>query len=407
MIRRFFVWLHRWTGLLMAGFLIIVGLTGSVLAFRSDLERLISPQLYATPATENARSLDFATLAERAELIVPHGRTNSVAIAEPGQAIVTMEPRKNPSTNEPYELGFTQLFLDPWTGKLLGQRNWGDISQGFVNLIPFVYNLHKRLAWNHWAAWVLGVVALVWTFDCFVGLYLTLPTVIASFWRRWRPAWLIKQKAGAFRLNFDLHRASGLWLWPALFVFAWSSVFFNLTPVYEWATRATFDYRSGLDDLNEFFLPQPHPGETPLLDWHAAQAIAERLMVEQASSHSFFVIQPVSLDLVSGNVYWYSVRSSRDVREHGAMTWLMFDADTGALRRLILPTGEHIGNTLTNWLWALHFGDVLGLPFRIFVCALGLVIVMLSVTGVYIWWKKRSARVLRARRGLKSSVLTG
>ena len=89
------------------------------------------------------------------------------------------------------------------------------------------------------------------------------------------------------------------------------------------------------------------------------------------------------------------------------MTWLMFDADTGALRRLILPTGEHIGNTLTNWLWALHFGDVLGLPFRIFVCALGLVIVMLSVTGVYIWWKKRSARVLRARRGLKSSVLTG
>jgi len=32
------------------------------------------------------------------------------------------------------------------------------------------------------------------------------------------------------------------------------------------------------------------------------------------------------------------------------------------------------------------------LPYRIFVCGLGLVIVMLSVTGVYIWWKKRQAR---------------
>jgi len=29
---------------------------------------------------------------------------------------------------------------------------------------------------------------------------------------------------------------------------------------------------------------------------------------------------------------------------------------------------------------------------RIFVCALGLAITMLSVTRVYIWWKKRRAR---------------
>jgi uncharacterized iron-regulated membrane protein len=36
--------------------------------------------------------------------------------------------------------------------------------------------------------------------------------------------------------------------------------------------------------------------------------------------------------------------------------------------------------------------NVFGLPYRIFVCILGLVIAMLSVTGVYIWWKKRRAR---------------
>lgn len=32
------------------------------------------------------------------------------------------------------------------------------------------------------------------------------------------------------------------------------------------------------------------------------------------------------------------------------------------------------------------------MPYRIFVCVLGIVIVMLSVTGVYIWLKKRCAR---------------
>ena len=39
--------------------------------------------------------------------------------------------------------------------------------------------------------------------------------------------------------------------------------------------------------------------------------------------------------------------------------------------------------------------DVFGLAYRIFVCVLGLVITMLSVTGVYIWWKKRKARLHR------------
>ena len=62
---------------------------------------------------------------------------------------------------------------------------------------------------------------------------------------------------------------------------------------------------------------------------------------------------------------------------------------------LDLPTGEHSGNTVTYWLRALHMADVFGLPYRIFVCVLGLIITMLSVTGVYIWWKKRKARLHR------------
>ena len=49
---------------------------------------------------------------------------------------------------------------------------------------------------------------------------------------------------------------------------------------------------------------------------------------------------------------------------------------------------------------ALHMANVFGLPYRIFVCALGILITMLSVTGVYIWWKKRRAQKFsKAHRG--------
>ena len=48
-------------------------------------------------------------------------------------------------------------------------------------------------------------------------------------------------------------------------------------------------------------------------------------------------------------------------------------------------------------------GNVFGMPYRIFVCALGLVIVLLSVTGVVIWLKKRRARKATAAKRMRGA----
>ena len=45
------VWLHRWVGLLIAAFLVLVGLTGSLLAFNTELERAFAPRLFAVEET--------------------------------------------------------------------------------------------------------------------------------------------------------------------------------------------------------------------------------------------------------------------------------------------------------------------------------------------------------------------
>lgn len=400
MIRRVFVWLHRWTGLLLAGFLVLVGLTGSLLAFNSELERLISPQLFAA-SRPGAAPLDLATLAERAEALVPQARVESVTISAPDQITVRMTPRKDSATEKPHQLNFDQLFLDPWTGMELGRRMNTDITQGWINFMPFIYDLHWRLALGAAGFWILGIVAVAWTIDCFVGFYLTLPVAVEKFWQRWKPAWLIKWRAGAYRLNFDLHRASGLWLWAMLFIFAWSSVMMDMRPVYEWGTARLFDYRSPTD---EFMSMAQHAKAMPRLDWRAAQAAGERLMTREAEHHGFTAGQPLGLGYIPEfGAYQYEVRSSRDVFERapqGGSTAVIFDGDTGVLIELSLPTGERSGNTVESWLYALHMARVFGVPYQIFVCVLGLIVAMLSGTGVYIWWKKRRARKFsRARRG--------
>ncbi len=399
MARRFFVWLHRWVGLALSGFLIVVGLTGSLLAFNMELERVCAPQLFATLRPSIAQ-LGLATLAERTQALVPHGRLIYIAHTAADQTKAYFEPLDDSETRKPYDLGFTEFFVDPWTGKELGRRRNADLSQGLINLMPFIYDLHWRLALGDTGQWTLGILALLWTIDCFVAFYLTLPPTTAAFWRRWRPAWLIKRNAGFYRLNFDLHRAPGLWLWVLLFIFAWSSVMMDMRrPIYEWVMASLFDFTSRIDDYE--LLPKRETPK-PQLDWHAAQAAGQSLLAAAASKEGFTIGQPFSLQYMREyNVYAYEARSSNDVVDtsrYGGGASVTFDGDSGALVFLTLPRGQRLGNTIENWLYALHMGQVFGMSYRIIVCLFGLVIAMLSVTGVYIWWKKRRARRARSNR---------
>jgi uncharacterized iron-regulated membrane protein len=397
--RRASVWLHRWVGLAMTAFLVIVGLTGSVLAFNTELERICAPQLFAAARPGQVR-LDLATLAERTQALVPQARLQGISMTEPDQASAWFVARTDAATGRPVDIGFTEFFVDPWTGAELGRRKRGDLSEGMVNLMPFIYELHWTLVLGDAGQWALGIVAIAWTIDCLIAFYLTLPTTRKAFWSRWKRAWRVKRGASTYRLNFDLHRAGGLWVWPLLFVFAWSSVMMNIRPAYEAVMVRLFDYQSSIDS----FMAGARPGAAPRLDWHAAQAVGERLITEQGAMHGFTAGERLSLVyFVENGAYLYEVRGSRDIFERapkGGGTSVMFDGDSGALRELSQPTGERTGNTIESWLYALHMARVFGRPYQIFVCLLGLVVAMLGVTGVYIWLRKRRAQIVSRRRVL-------
>ena len=122
-------------------------------------------------------------------------------------------------------------------------------------------------------------------------------------------------------------------------------------------------------------------------------------MAERAARDGFEIIHERSLGYFpERGVYRYRVRSSRDVSDRYAGTMVWLDGDTGRALAFDFPTGESAGNTLATWLYQLHFGAVAigGLPYRIVVCLMGLVVALLSITGVWIWWKKRGKRPVRA-----------
>ncbi|RZJ62870.1 MAG: PepSY domain-containing protein [Acidovorax sp.] len=406
------VLIHRWVGLTLAGFLVLAGLTGALLVWYEELDAWTSPHLLrAAPPVPRAPMLDPLVLRQKVQAQYP-GVYAAMAPLQlmPGHAVVVrLFGLSTSATGQLQEPPNDQVFVNPYTGEVLGERKWGDIGQGVKNLMPFIYRLHYSLALDKAGETLLGIVALLWTMDCFAGAWLTLPAPKrnplarqATPWLlRWWPSWKLRVGQGAYKLNFDLHRAGGLWIWAMLFVLAWSSVAFNLhQEVYDPVMRTLFAHQR--DEQGQAKAPQVNLA--PALDWVAARKVGQQLMAEQARLHGFSIIEETLMvhDPRRGphGIWRFQVRSSRDIRDRWGSTQVIFDADTGELLHVWLPTGAAAGDTIRTWLTSLHMAALWGTPFRLFMTGMGVAVVLLSITGLVMWVRKRQAREARRQRSL-------
>jgi len=412
-LRAAITWLHRWIGLVAAGFLLVAGLSGALLAWYEELDAWFAPGLLTVPRASSQQvpqqvPLDPVVLRERVQAAYPDRWVNHLPLSQPpGRAAVFyVVPRPGAAADAPAML---QVQVNPFTGDVLGDRVTGEARWGAKHVMPFVYRLHHSLALGLFGTVTFGFVSVLWTIDCFLGFWLTLPArarearasapAVAprpSWWRRWWPAWWVRWSAGGHKRVLDLHRAGGLWLWAMLFVFAWSSVAFNLTPAYDAVMRPWLSFQPTARAVPARAAPQPTPG----MDWARAIDTGRELMAQQARANGFQVEREDLLFYDARKaLFSYYVRSSRDVRERVGRTLVAFDANTGELRTVWLPTGAASGDTVTSWIGGLHMAALWGWPFQAFVMLAGLGVALLSVTGVLIWKKKADAR--RAGRRLR------
>lgn len=407
-----FLLLHRWVGLLMAGFLIMSGLTGAVISWDHELDDWLNSHL--TNVQPHGPPLDSLELARLIEGRDPRARVSLLPMAaEPGESLAFgIDPRVDPATGRLYEIGYNQVFIDPATGEELGRREWGGVWPVTTeNLVSFLYRLHYTLhlpeLWgiDHWGVWLMGGIAILWTLDCFVGFYITLPRrrqdqglvepSRARWWVRWAPAWKINTSGTFRRINFDVHRAFGLWAWTLLFILAFTAFSMNLYreifyPVMSLITQVTpspFDLREPADK---------HQPITPTIGY---ASIIERAR-EEARIRSWQ--EPLGDVFYNQEFGIYGARFFHPGEDHGAAgvgpPVLYFDGGDGHYLGDHQPWTGTAADLFVQAQFPLHSGRILGLPGRILISVMGLGTAILSITGVVIWWRKRFAYIRRADR---------
>jgi len=427
------LWLHRYTGLAMAAFLIITGITGTLLAFHDELDDIFNHKL-AQVEKQNASQLPIAELHDKVISAYPQYAFSSMptSIAAERSAVFSVDRARGKAVQNQPKAPFQQVYVHPYTGNIIGTRDRDEWA--WHNTMWKVFWLHRDLLLGDIGKLLLGIVALVWTINCFIGFYLTFPRAIkkkaqnqtspkkrASFFKRWLPAWKIRRQTNLFKLNYDLHHAFGLWLWGILFVIAWSSVGFNLREVYQPVMHAVV----GLEERGERQENSRKPSEKA--EQASGAETATRVeavnnnavdVVNKANSiaylskqaniaaqqNSVSVQQLLGIRWVEEDKQWQMrFKTNRDIGKKGGASSITVDAATGHVERVNFGHQAAFGNKADQWLSTLHMGHISqGLGHRlyqIFLVMIGLAVAVLSGTGVYLWWKGRQQRLKVLQKG--------
>lgn len=393
-MRALLVLAHRWFGLATALFLFVAGATGAVISWDHELDEWLNPRLYQAGSGAAATPLPLLELAARIEAADPRVRVSFMPLAiEPGHTFTaSVAPRIDTASGKPFEPGYNQVALDPATGEIQGRREWGKVSLSRENLLPFLYKLHYTMhipaGWDiEFGMWFMGLIGIVWVFDTLIALWISFPNAAA-----WRRSFAFRWKAGGHRLTFDLHRSGGVWVFLLVLMLAVTSVAMNLNrevmrPVVSWFSDLT---------------PSPFASRTPAAPdrpIEPAIPVRQAIAIAQAEALRRGIAVPAGGVFTSTDFGLYGVGFYPPGNSHGdgglGNPWLYVDSRTGALAGAEVPGTGSAGDIFMQSMFPLHSGRILGTTGRALMSVMGVVIAVLSLTGVLIWARKRRAQTRR------------
>lgn len=361
--------IHLWLGIGLGLYWVMLGVTGTLLVFGRELDRYLNPELL-TVVPGPARQPVSAILAsfERSHPGVPV--TN---LGFPTRVDDVYTVRVGPT--QPSQL---RVYLDPYTARVVGERNLANSLYGF--LVSLHYTLYLGPAGRVLNGW--GSLLMLVAFASGIWLWWPAAPVSAAIWKA---RLSVRSDAGTSRFLYDLHNATGVYSLVFALIFTLTALEFafpnQVRPMLHALGGSTITAASGLRQLPDTGGPQ---------DVDALVAIADRA----APGQLFGLEVPQS---VAGEIH---VTKSLDAYDYTrARVEITVDTRTGDVRSIHDSRTESLGDALIRWCVPLHYGIWGGMATKVLYFLLGLLPVVSFITGFW-KWRRRAGRVAVTRQPL-------
>ncbi|WP_339925225.1 PepSY-associated TM helix domain-containing protein [uncultured Cyclobacterium sp.] len=370
--------IHNWLGLYTGVVIVFLSITGAAALFRPEIDHLLNPVL--TQVSSNA---DKASLTAAVRKVLPsHPDKYLFEVEMPKANLDTWIIRLMPKEKSKLNPMIWEVFVNPHTGEILGERNY------FKSFSYFLRNIHVRFYEAYFGRQIVGLAG--------IALFLSTITGLLIYGKFMKKQTFGKIRKSKLRITqADIHKLVGI-----------SSVAFNLMIGITGAWLGLQVYLMGglkIEQPNSFTRSEKVLTAEDDLSYNLDfDAIYEKSRIAFPNMIPWF-IRPTTngegIVQVLGNVpgQAYERRSNKlvfDKQDHSLLfKYNIDDQDYGAKFYFVQES--------------FHFGDFAGLPLKIIYCLLALSSGFLSLSGfiIYLERAKKSKSQLAELQPLKSLLL--
>lgn len=355
-MRKLLFTMHLYVALVAGVFVIVLGVTGSIMAFETELGHILHPKLWYVTPQPHALSLA--------------GISGAVSKAFPGEAIAAYSISTSPNISYQVSLRRGQVYVNQYTGEILGVRTPGP------DFLANVHQLHLRLLIKNKAdtgQTIVSWAGVAMLFLLLSGLYLWWPLKRASI------AW----GSSGRRVWFDVHNAVGICSVAFLLILTITSLMIG----FERTTVPMLHRMAGSEPEKPPSAPPAPPGAKAITPDEAVEIA--RAALPGAAPFSVNVPGPKG-------IYRVASRFPEDLTGGGrSRVWV--DQYSGRVLQAESSRTGPAGTRLVNSNRAIHTGDIFGMPTKVLMSLASLAAVLQVVSGFAMWWKRTRRRRAAAR----------
>ena len=385
--KRWFGFIHLWVGLITGIIIFVVSITGCIYVFRDELFDLIHSDVQVHGMHSKQATLPLTQLWQNAQKHLG----DSIRIND---ATTYSAPERNwefgaDKRNEKAITYFGYVdydyivYVNPYSGAVAGVV---DHKYEFFQLVKM---LHWSLLLNtDYGQPVVGVSILLFLVSLISGLVIWWPKKIKHFRESLKVKWTARWR----RINYDLHRALAIYALPLALIISITGL------VWAFKTVQAIVYVTASLSIT----PPAHPAAKSVYDTIAARRSEHYLLdstvlkayAKYPQAHSISFFPAARKDTVATlNTY---VRPDGMVYYSGISE--NYDQYSGKLLQTSDFSKYNRGEKLLYMNYDIHVGQILGIPGKILAFLASLICASLPVTGVMIWWGRRTVKERKKAR---------